>query len=251
MTQNRRDAAPSKANGKRLAAPGAGEETISAAQVTDYLRRHPDFLGEHPELFDVLRPPARDRGDGVVDLQQFMVERLRNELAEMAAKRDELVVTGRNNLSAQARVHKAILALLGARSFENFIEIVTTDLAVILDLDVVTIGVEQTGGDLAPAPTSGVCRLEAGMVDRLLGQSQDIALRPHVSGDPAIFGAGAGLVCSDVLIRLSISRASPAALLALGSRQPNQFHPGQGTELLSFLARVVESCIRGWLNLPE
>ena len=39
-------------------------------------------------------------------------------------------------------------------------------------------------------------------------------------------------------------------LLALGSREPDTFHPGQATELLCFLTRVIERCIRSWLDLP-
>ncbi len=230
---------------------GAAGDPVSAAQVADYLRRHPDFFGQDPELLDVIQPPARDRGEGVVDLQQYMVEHLRGALAELSAARDALVVTGRNNLSAQARVHKAVLALLSAKKFEHFIEILTTDVAVILDLDLVTVGVEQNGQDSARAQTAGVYRLEPGTVDRLIGPGQTVALHAHVDGDPEIFGPGAGLVASDALLRLSISGTTPTALLALGSRQPEQFHSGQGTELLSFLARVVESCIRGWLNLAE
>ena len=230
---------------------GAAGDPVSAAQVADYLRRHPDFFGQDPELLDVIQPPARDRGEGVVDLQQYMVEHLRGALAELSAARDALVVTGRNNLSAQARVHKAVLALLSAKKFEHFIEILTTDVAVILDLDLVTVGVEQNGQDSARAQSAGVYRLEPGTVDRLIGPGQTVALHAHVDGDPEIFGPGAGLVASDALLRLSISGTTPTALLALGSRQPEQFHSGQGTELLSFLARVVESCIRGWLNLAE
>lgn len=250
MSQNRRDAAPKRGNGKRLVSGAAGQ-ALRAADVADYLRRHPDFLCDHADLLDVLKPPARSCGDGVVDLQQFMVERLRGELSDMAAARDALVVTGRSNLSAQARVHKAALALLGARNFEHFIETLTTDLAVILDLDVVTIGVEQTDCEPKRSETPGVYRLEADTVDQLLGPGQEVALRAYATGNPAIFGPGAGLVASDALIRLSISRSTPTALLAFGSRNPEHFQEGQGTELLCFLARVVECCIRGWLNLPE
>src|SRR3546814_19800428 len=56
---------------------------------------------------------------------------------------NDLVATGLSNLAIQSRVHEAILALLRAASFEEFVETITTDLAVILDLDVVTIGVER------------------------------------------------------------------------------------------------------------
>ena len=44
---------------------------------------------------------------------------------------------------------------------------------------------------------------------------------------------------------------TPQAMLALGSRQPEHFHPGQGTELLVFLAGTLQQCIRMWLDLPE
>lgn len=252
MSQSPHDAAP-KGNGRRpAAATGAKEKApLSAAGVAEYLRAHPDFLCKHSELLDVLTPPGRNNGDGVADLQQFMVEKLRRDLAEVAAARDALVVTGRCNLSAQARVHKATLALLKARSFEHFIETLTTDLAVILDLDVVVVGVEQPPSGTAPPAFAGVVPLGPRMVDHLIGPGQGIALRDNIAGDPRVFGPGAGLVHSEALIRLSFGGSTPAALLAFGSRDGEHFQPGQGTELLNFLARVVETSIRGWLNLPE
>ncbi len=250
MTQNRQDAAPKKSPVRRRVS-GTAKAPVKADQVAEFLRHNPEFFDDFPDLLAVLKAPARDVGDGVIDLQQHMVERLRGELAVMATARDDLVATGRTNLSAQTRVHKAVLALLKARNFEQFIEMLTVDLAVILDLDVVTIGVEKTEDGPATPCRAGVLRLEPDTVDRLMGPGQNIVLRTEVPGDPAIFGEGAGLVASDAMIRLSVGSTTPAALLALGSRDPDQFHPGQGTELLGFLARVVESCIRGWLNLLE
>jgi len=247
MTRNQQDAAPEGAAGKT---PATENETLTGNGVADFLRQHPDFLARHPDLLDVLTPPARDHGDDVLDLQQFMVERLRAELAEMSAARDALVTTGRGNLSAQARVHKAILTLLAARNFEHFIETLTTDVAVILDIDAITIGVEQTTDNGSRTHNAGVCRLEPDMVDSLLGARKAIALHADIVGDAAVFGAAAGLVRSEALIRLSIGDTTPEALLALGSRDAEHFQEGQGTELLGFLARVVEGSIRGWLNLP-
>jgi uncharacterized protein len=73
----------------------------------------------------------------------------------MTELRDDLVATGRSNLAIQSRVHEAILALLRAASFEEFVETITTDLAVILDVDVVTIGVEQAAEGAAWKPVAG------------------------------------------------------------------------------------------------
>jgi len=223
---------------------------LSADQVAAYLRRHPEFLVDNPELLDGLTPPKRHDGEAVIDLQSVMVERLRTEVGSLTDARDSLLTTGRSNLTAQSRAHEAVVALLKSESFEHFIETITTDLAVILDLDVVTIGVFSDQENRAATPhISGVYQLDPDMLDEVLGPTCSMILRDNVEGDPRIFGAGAGLVHSDAILRLKIGPDSPEALLALGSRQPDQFHPGQGTELLSFLGRVLECCFQRWLHL--
>lgn len=240
MPRKPEDAAPS-------AAPAAGR--VTAAQVIDYLRRHPDFLMRHAELLDGQHPPARRKGPGVLDLQQVMVERLRRDVARLRTEQDDLLANSRDNLSTQERVHRAALALLAARSFEHLIETVMTDLAVVLDVDVVSLCVEASEGRKRRS-VEGVQLLPAGMVGELLGNGRDTLLRDDVEGDPRIFGAAAGLVRSDALLRVMASPAAPPGLLAFGTRHPGYFNPGQGTELLSFLAHVLEHAIRTWLDLP-
>lgn len=262
MTGKPSDAAPKKGEGaktasvKKTSGKTASEKVaqnapLTAARVAEYLRRHPDFLARHPALLEKIEIPGRDQGDGVVDLQRFMVERLRSDLVELTATRDELVANVRNNMATQSRTHEAIISLLAARSFEHFVETVTTDLAIVLDLDVVALAVEQSEGGSYSQPSAGVRCLRPGTVNEVLGPTQNILLRNDIDGDPLIFGAGAGLVRSDALIRLDISSEAPPALLALGSRQSDQFDPGQGTELLRFLAQVIEHTFRAWLSLPE
>jgi len=226
----------------------ASEPRITAAQVADYLRRHPTFLLRHPDLLDSQTPPARSHGQGIVDLQQFMVERLRQDLTRLRGLQDELVANSRDNLSTQDRIHKAILALLDAESFEHLIEIVTTDLAVLLDVDVAALCVEAANGS-APRSVEGVQVLPSGTVEKLLGSGQEVLLRDDSEADETVFGPAAGLVRSDALIRLTVGRTAPPALLVFGTRHPGYFNAGQGTELLSFLARVLEHCLRQWLGL--
>ncbi|HEY2891896.1 MAG TPA: DUF484 family protein [Dongiaceae bacterium] len=221
---------------------------LTAAQIVDYLKRHPTFLLRHPELLEVQAAPGRVKGEAVVDLQQFMVERLRKDLTRLRGLQDEMVANSRDNLSTQDRIHKAALALLAAENFEHLIEIVGTDLAVLLDVDAAALCVEATA-DKNPRSVEGVQVLPAGHVDALLGANHDVLLRDDAEGDQAVFGPAAGLVRSDALIRLTISDSVPVGLLAFGTRHPGYFNAGQGTELLTFLARVLEHCLRQWLGL--
>ncbi len=223
----------------------------SAAQVASYLRRHPDFLIRHSEVLDGLKPPVRSRGEGVVDLQHFMVEKLRTEIQRLRSDQDDLVAVSRDNISTQGRVHKAVLALLAAPSFEHLIEVVTTDFAVLLDVDVVSLCIEGCDEPLPRVGMGGVHLLEPGTVDMLLGSKRNVILRADADPEEAVFAEAAALVRSDALVRLSVGSTTPAGLLAFGTRHPGFFNGSQGTELLTFLARVLEHCIRGWLDLPE
>jgi len=224
--------------------------TIAVAEVTEFLRQHPDFLIEHADLLDVLTPPTLRRGERVVDMQHFMIERQRAEIVRLKTQQRSLVATTRANLTSQSRIHSAVLGLLAASSFEQLIQIVTTDLAVLLDADVVTIGVEQTGPTRPRLNHHGVQILDTGAVDAVLGPERDVALFAEIAGDPKLFGDGAGLVRSAAILRLSVSAVAPSGLLCIGTRRAGKFHAGQGTELLSFLARALGITIAAWLDLP-
>ncbi|MFD1626726.1 DUF484 family protein [Azospirillum griseum] len=222
---------------------------VSCDDVRAYLRGHPDFLVQNADLVPHLTPPSIDRGRGVVDLQMFMVDRLRGDLRRLKDQNRELLGSSRANLNSQNRIHAAVLYLLDAQSFEQLIHTITNDLAVLLDLDVACLVVESNGSDIPHVQTSGVRVVAAGTVADLLGHA-DVALNADIVGDPLLYGHAAALVRSEALVRIQVSSETPDGLLAFGSRDPHTFQQGQGTDLVGFLARVIERVIRGWLDLP-
>jgi hypothetical protein len=222
---------------------------LTAEAVIAFLRANPNFLNEHPELMDVLTPPKRSAGDGVVDMQHFMLERLRGEVGRLRSYHTELISTSHTNQSVQTRVHAAVVSIIAADSFERLIHLVTRELAGLLDVDVVTLCIETTGPGPAPS-TPGVQLLLPGSVDQLLGLGLPARLRANVVGDPAIFGSYAPLVQSEALVRIKPSAGAPDGIIAFGARDPNGFTEEHSTELLFFLAQVLEHTIRAWLDLP-
>ncbi len=222
---------------------------IDAKDVVQYLRDNPAFLNEHPDLLSELDPPSRVEGKGVYDFQEAMIRRLRDRIDETTEVARELIDTSRDNLNSQARVHECVLRLLSASSFEQLISLIQTDVAVVLDMDVVALAIESANAE--DFPVRSVTLVPPGTVDKLMGADRDLLLRAHISGDPDLFGEAATLIQSDALVRLKISSASPAALLAFGHRDPEKFHPGQATELICFLSAVLAQLVRIWLDLPE
>lgn len=224
------------------------EAGITAEEIAEWLTGNPDFLPEHPELLDGLAAPSRHLGRGVMDLQQAMIEKLRGDLDISRQRQRELVETSRANMNSQTRIHECVVAMMSAASFEQLIQTVTTDFAVLLDLDVVTLCIEMDGAELGTPHTRGLHIVPAGTVDRVMGSGRHVLLRSYVEGEPEIYGGGAPLVSSDALARISVSAKAPPGLIAFGSRTPGKFEAGQAVELLAFLARVTERAIRIWLR---
>ena len=210
----------------RAGGPEPPQQTeIGARDVIAYLREHPDFLDRHPEALRLVRPPARKAGDGVLDFQHFLLERLRRDMVRLEDEQKSLISTSRGNLASQCRVHKAVVAMLRSRSFEHLLQIVTTDLALLIDVDVVTLGIESTAARMTRLPVQGIHLLRSGMVNSLLGSNRDALLSNNIQADPVLFGAAAGLVRSQALLRLSISRSGPIGLMCMGTRNRTLFIP--------------------------
>ncbi|HTJ63582.1 MAG TPA: DUF484 family protein [Alphaproteobacteria bacterium] len=240
------DAAP--ASRKRTgAAPPVEAETEAA--IADYLMLHPDFVQRHPALLRVLTPPAIDHGKGVVDFQRYMVARLQDDLDRVNQENTALIHTARANAHSQGRIQAAVLALLEARSLGQMLEVLTGDLMDVLDVDVIAMVVESNGNDLPHVAASGIRIVEPGAVDGWLA-GREVVLRGNAEGDPGIYGPGAGLIKSEALLKLTISSRTPVGLVAFGSRDPELFQEGQGTELIGFLGAALERLLRAWLELP-
>lgn len=192
---------------------------------------------------------VRPRPDGIIDLQCFLVDRLRNEVGRLQQGQKDIVSTARANETSLQRIQTAILFLLDANSFEELIQIIANDFAVLLDVDVACLLVESDGSDLGAANFANSVRLvDSGFIDHVTA-GQDVLLQATTADDGSVFGSGAGLVASQALVRLSVSPDSPPCLLALGSREADMFRPGMRSDLIAFLGRVTERIIRSWLHV--
>jgi len=214
------------------------EETVAA-----WLKENPDFFTAHPDAL-----PPLEQGKGVVDFQQRMLERLKNDKSKAQRLQKELIDNVRANMSNQSRIQTAVLTMLEADSFEEFIETVTQDLPVLLDVDTVNLIIETPSKEIPFINQSGIRFAKSGTVTKWLSTG-DALLQDNISGHEELFGPGAGLVKSHALVRLEISQDTPAGIIAFGSRDPEMFQPNQAVDQIGFLAQVVERCFRIWLGL--
>ncbi len=190
--------------------------------------------------------PARDLGEGVADLQGFLVQNLQKEVSRLTALQSDLVTSVRINQATQGKIHSAVLALFTASSLNHFLHILTQDLPELLDLDVISLCVEE--GETNLPDMTGIQWLKAGHIDKANWNGGHILLRSVTKSSIAIFGPAAELVKSDALLALTIPGLRLPVMLAMGSRDEEHFQEDQATELLEFLMNIIEASFQIWLE---
>lgn len=194
-----------------------------------FLRAHPHFLAERPELYRALVPPARVHGEPFADHMAAMLRAEREHAAAMAARADGVLAAGRAAAGLAARVQEAVLALLGAR---DPAECVAAELPMLLAVDAAAIGMEAQQPATRPLPD--------GTVERLLGP-RAVTFRESGEDLRLLHGEAAGLARYDALVR--IPGQGPPALLALVARDRVSLDPAQGTGALTFLGRALAAAL--------
>ncbi|WP_334128380.1 DUF484 family protein [Sneathiella sp.] len=236
----------SETSDKKIGDGGTETPRLTEESVRNWLRAHPEFLVNNADLLSEMKLPGRAADDGVVDLQSYMVARLQKKVARLTELQENFVEAARNNNHTQNMVHASIQALLGASNLAHFVHILTQDLPELLEIDVLTLCVED--GPIPLPDMTGLQRLKPGSINRAPWHGRNILLRARAPQSKAIFGPAKDLVRSDALIRLDIPSLHARAMVAFGSREPGHFDEDQATDLLSFLAIAIQSCLQMWLE---
>ena len=225
--------------------PKAAE--LTADQVREFLKAHPDFLAKNLDVMGDVQAPERDLGDSVIDFQHFMVKNLQKDSKTLRGRYDVLVDFCRDNMSVQLRVHQAALKLIRTRNLEQLLEVLTLDLVSLFDVDVVRMAMESdTRFDTSYGEQnySGIIFVDPGTVDDAIGINKNVLLVEDCQqampyGFEQIFADCDDMIASCALLRLELETVGKHILLAFGVRYKDRFHPGQGIELLHFLAQIV------------
>jgi len=210
-------------------APRGDGTALQAAEVAAWLRAHPRFLAEHPDLYRWLAPPERVHGEALADHMAAMLRTERAHAAAMAERADGVLAAGRAAAGLSARVQEAVLALIRAG---HPAECVSAEFPALLGVDAASLCIEALLPGARPLPMGTVARLLVGRSVRFRDQPDDVWL---------LHAEAAQLARHDALVR--IPGEGPPALLALVARDARALDSSQGAGALAFLGRAVASAL--------
>lgn len=227
------------------------KKNISSQSVIDFLCENPEFFDKNPEVLEKLINVhagncISQNGSNVSDFRSFMIKRLRSDKENVMRTTHEIVENTRANINNQQRINNAVLAVLDACCFEEFINTLIIDVCAILDVDIISLVIESEGDLIPHININGVRVVPEGTLSDWM-QGKTVLLQSNIQGIEAIYGGGAALVNSQALVAVNLYGTSPV-LMAFGSRNPLQFDESQATDQINFFAKVIERCFYIWLR---
>ena len=214
------------------------DDATQARVVAAYLKRHPEFLSEYPELAAKLTMP-REQGP-VSSLAVYQLNSLREKNAELERQLAELIAIAAENEQLMERVHTLTVALLRA----NTLEVTARSVVARLSADFHTEQVRLVLFGEQPQLPRAEWLLQVIGPEALpeftefLQQSEPVAGRISAEKQDRLFGARAAEIRSVAMMRLG-----DAGILAIGSADPNRFQPGMGTLFLKMISATITAAL--------
>jgi uncharacterized protein YigA (DUF484 family) len=207
-------------------------EKLGAHEVAAWLRRHPQFLKQFPDLALSLVVP-RDDGPAA-SLASYQLEVLRDKNRELSRRLQELFANAQDNERLAVRTQQLTLALMRQADAGGTVRAMAASLAEDFHGDLVRIVLfEPVAGlddvdwlEVIPAGDPRLAPFRDCLAD---GEPLSGRLQPEKH---ALLYADRGEeVASSALLPMP-----GVGLVAVGSRDANRFYPGMGTLFLRMMA---------------
>jgi uncharacterized protein YigA (DUF484 family) len=225
--------------------------------MADDLRKkiiaNPDVLLEDADLMRAL-VGANDESQGanVVDLRAIAMERLEARFDRLEDTHRSVIAAAYDNLAGTNQVHRAILRMMDAQTFEDFLSALRGDVADILRVDALRLVLESADPEALTNDGETVAVMPENYIEGYitLGRNmpaRQITLRPFQKVGGSLYGDRAAYIQSEACMKIDLGPDRMPAMLVMGSEDAQLFTSQQGTDLLTFFAGVFERVVRRWL----
>ncbi len=215
-------------------------EKLGAHEIAAWLRRHPTFLRQFPDLALSLVVP-RDEGP-TASLASYQLDVLRDKNRELSKRLDELYANAQENERLAVRTHQLTLALMKQGNAADTLRAMAASLQEDFNGDLVRIVMFRPVAGLGDAEwlqvfEAGSPRLAA--FRDCLADGEPLSGRLQPEKNAVLYAARAGEVASSALLPLP-----GIGLVAVGSRDGNRFYPGMGTLFLRMMGEALATALR-------
>ncbi|WP_425480689.1 DUF484 family protein [Lysobacter silvisoli] len=215
-------------------------DKLGAHEVAAWLRRHPRFLQQFPDLALSLVVP-REEGSAA-SLASYQLEVLRDKNRELSRRLQELFGNAQENERLSVRTHQLTLALMRQTSAADTLRAMAATLAEDFNGERVRLVVFQSVAGLDDAEWLQVISADDARLQPFrdcLADGEPLCGRLQPEKHALLYGDQADQVQSTALLPLP-----GVGLVAVGSRDPNRFFPGMGTLFLRMMGESLATALK-------
>lgn len=227
-------------------------------QVRDKIISEPELILEDRDVMNALiAANEKSLGNNIVDLRGVAMERLEERLDRLEDTHRSVIAAAYENLAGTNQIQRAVLELLEPVNFSGFIEALRTNVSEILRVERTRLILETQAEDESSATLEKlgetIVMAAPGTIEEYLTggrnfPSRSVTLRQVSPASDQFYGDAASWIQSEALLKLNLGKGKLPGLLVLGSEDPHQFRPNQGTDILTFFGSVFERSMRRWLS---
>ncbi|MFT6944523.1 MAG: hypothetical protein ACJAUW_001096 [Yoonia sp.] len=227
--------------------------TIMADELREKIIANPDVLLEDVDVMRALvGANDENKGANVVDLRAIAMDRLTARFDRLEDTHRTVIAAAYDNLAGTNQVHRAILRMMDATTFAQFLTDLSDDVADILRVDAVRFVLESSDPAALTNDSKTLASMPEGYVEGYitLGRNmpaRQITLREFPKAGGSLYGDRTAYIKSEACLKVDLGQDRMPAMLVMGSEDPMQFTSQQGTDLLTFFAGVFERVVRRWL----
>lgn len=210
------------------------QESISEAQVAEFLLQHPDFFSRNAKLLEKLHVPHET--GRAVSLVERQTSVLREKNQNLTAHLSDLIDIARHNDLQFEKTKRMVLALLDAETLDDIAIAIDESLCQDFASDATAL-ILFTNKQLDTNNLRLMLREDAEAIGQLIGTNLPSCGRLSEAENRFIFAEDAVKVQSAAVVPLV--KGETLGLLAVGSYDPNYFTSSQGTVLLSYVGEVL------------
>lgn len=230
------------------------EQVREKTDIKAKLLSDPDLILEDQDLMRALiEANERTMGSNVIDLRGVAMDRLESRLERLEDTHQSVIAAAYENLAGTNLIHSAVLRLLEPDTFVGFLRELSSAVPEAMRVSRVRLLVETSDEEPEQTAFNDVLYIvPVGVVENYITLGRDVAtraitLRQVSPASREIYGESADYIKSECLLRLDLGEGRLPGLLVLGSEDPHQFRPNQGTDLLTFFGQAFERILRRWM----
>jgi uncharacterized protein YigA (DUF484 family) len=214
-------------------------EKIGAHEVAAWLRRHPRFLQQFPDLALSLVVPRED--GPAASLASYQLDVLRDKNRELSRRLHDLYGVAQENERLAVRTHQLTLALMREDSVAGVVRAMAATLAEDFSGDLVRIVLFQPLPGLGESDWLQVIARDSELLRPFhdcLREGEPLCGRLHPDKQALLYGPRVDEVASTALLPIE-----GVGLVAVGSRDANRFYPGMGTLFLRMMGEAFAAAL--------